>query len=198
MGNPEEIVEILREMADTLKAISKKLDRLDQLPEISRKLDRFPKETARELEALVYETSFEQEAESEVFTYGLHFGEMPIYPPKALESRVKAWRKAKLMDGRLITDAGKIYVIQAKKHDQDWDQAVQQMDTALQRILADLKKAKLRYRVVPVFAFKEVDHPRRLVRNFKNLKPFPGAEPPLLFPRQGVVVTHEGKRIRLY
>ena len=133
-----------------------------------------------------------------MFTYGLHFGEMPIYPPKALESRVKAWRKAKLMDGRLITDAGKIYVIQAKKHDQDWDQAVQQMDTALQRILADLKKAKLRYRVVPVFAFKEVDHPRRLVRNFKNLKPFPGAEPPLLFPRQGVVVTHEGKRIRLY
>ncbi len=191
MGN-HQVIEILQDMASTLKAMDKKLEGMDK------KLDRLPKETARELEASVFGKRFEREAESEVFTYGLRLGEMPQYPPKALEPRVKAWRKAKLMDGLLITDAGKIYVIQAKVNSRDWAKAVEQMGKALQRILADLKRAKLQYQVVPVFAFEHVDHPGKLVTNFKNLKPYPGAEPPLLLLSQGVVVTHDGKKIRLY
>ncbi len=206
-------MEILRDMAETMRTMSQDIKAMTQdmramsqdmramsqdMKAMSRKLDRLPRETARELEASVFGKRFEREAESEVFTYGLQLGEMPQYPPKDLEPQVKAWRKARLMDGLLITDAGKIYVIQAKVNSRDWTKAVEQMGKALQRILDDLKKVKLQYRVVPVFAFEHVDHPGKLVKDFKNLKPYPGAEPPLLFLSQGVVVTYDGKRIRLY
>ena len=202
--NGKKVVELLQEISNKLDLIPPALERIPE--ETARRtaelltlsLERIPEKTAQKLQSAVFGKWFEREAESEVFTYALRLGEMPQYPPKALEPRVKAWRKAKLMDGLLITDAKRIYVIQAKMNSRDWVKAVEQMGKALQRILADLKRAKLQYQVVPVFAFEHVDHPRKLVANFKNLKAYEGAAPPLLLLQQGVVVTHEGKRIRLY
>jgi len=197
--NGQKVIHVLQNMTTVLKEMNQKLDGMNQkLDSIDAKLDRLPERIAHHLESSVFGKHYEREAEADVFTYALAREEMPLkVEGTPLAPLAKRWHE--LADGLYISDAHRIYVIQAKVNARDYRKAVAQLREVVQVILEDLKKHGLKeYRVVPVLAFEHVDHPGRLVANFKRLKRIKGAEPPLLLLEQGIMFTHKGDKIYLY